>query len=70
MGKRTEATPEEFVKTWQAADSLAEVAEKLGLTRHSASNRGMRYRNAGVKLKKFERGRNPIDVDALNKLCK
>lgn len=62
-------TAEEFVKTWQAAKSLDEVAEKLESENASVSTRASYYRKKGVPLKKFREG-GQLDVAALKKLCK
>ena len=45
------ATPEEFVRIWQAASSVAEVAEKLHVKAPDAASRASRYRKKGIKLK-------------------
>lgn len=58
-------TPEAFVVGWQKCESLAEAREKLG---NGASSRAGRMRKAGVKLKEFAPGRQPIDAKALNAL--
>lgn len=48
-------TPEEFVRTWQSAASILDVATISGTTPLSAVVRASRYRARGVKLKKFTR---------------
>ncbi len=62
-------TPEQFVKTWQASKSAAEVAEKLGMPYTAVWNRVSHYRAKGIKLKKMSSRRPKLNVDALNKLC-
>lgn len=66
-----DVTPEQFVRTWQTSDSSWEVGRKLGMSSQSALVRAMRYRLAGVKLKKHKRtAGQEIDVKRLNALCK
>lgn len=59
-------TPEAFVRAWQAAGSLAEVAAELGTTEHAAEVRAYRYRRLGVQLKDLRRAKR-LDVDALRR---
>jgi hypothetical protein len=48
---------EEFVKIWQQAESLAEVAEKTGLSIAGVGHRATFYRiRHDVRLKKFGPG--------------
>lgn len=72
--KRNRVTPEEFVRAWQAAGSVAEVAAALGMTKHATHARALRYRKMGVILKRFPpgvpKGRAVIDVAALNEIAK
>lgn len=51
-----------FVLIWNSAGSLAEVADKAGITQESASTRAHRYRKRGVPLSKFPRGRKPLEA--------
>jgi transposase len=62
---------EEFVKIWQAAESIREVAQKTGLLEQSARSRACRYRKNGVPLKKFLRGRrnNALDWERIKKVA-
>jgi hypothetical protein len=55
--QRAKVTAEEFIKIWQQAKSVAEVAEKTGLTRLAAIRRATVYRGHNVRLKKFDGGR-------------
>lgn len=61
-------TPEKFVRVWQEANSLDEVVEKTGLTKHQASARATHYRSKGVPLKHFKKPK--MDWGALKKLAK
>ena len=67
-GKKVSA--ETFVKVWQEADSGLAAAQKLGMPYGTMMARAGYYRGRGIKLKYFGRGANPLDVAALNKLCK
>jgi hypothetical protein len=65
----SKVSAEEFVKIWQAAETLEEVAEKCGQTVVSCTSRAIRYRKLGVLLKKFEGARRPrLDVAHLNEI--
>lgn len=57
-----------FCKIWQAATSVAEVAEKTGMKTGAASGRAVQYRKHGVPLKHFERhgGGNAYDWAAIS----
>jgi len=58
-------SPEEFVRVWQKASSVQEVATHFGCSRGAVAQRATNYRKQGVKLKKM--GRNgKLVVDALN----
>lgn len=69
---RTEydVSPEQFIRVWQAANSVDEVAAKLKMPKPIVLARKSNYVKAGVKLKKMPRkstSRN-LDVDRLNAL--
>ena len=68
----TTITDEQFVKAWQAGASVTAVAEKLGTSYISTSQRAGKLRKAGVKLKEMARGSGnrarTVDAKALNKL--
>jgi len=49
--KYTHATPREFIKAWQEAWYVREVARKVGSTKGACSRRAYRYRQMGVRLK-------------------
>jgi len=49
----TDVTPDEFVMAWQVAESAREVDELFGKRQGWAACRAVRYRKAGVKLKRF-----------------
>jgi hypothetical protein len=46
-------SPSAFIEAWQTANSLTEVAEKLGMTKAACSVRASRYRAQSVPLKEF-----------------
>lgn len=52
----------EFIQAWQEAESLDEIAERLGIPRGLASARATRYRAQGVPLKRFG---SPLDWSEL-----
>lgn len=60
-------TPETFVRVWQTAASIADVAAELGMREDAARSRACDYRRRGIPLKKFSRARP--DVPALAKLA-
>ena len=67
-GKSTVAV-EDFVTAFAQAKSAGEVAERTGLSKASVQVRASALRKAGVKLKRFPRGRKTtLDVAALNDL--
>lgn len=72
MSKRRNIPAVEFVRVFQASESYAEVAHKLGIEKASVISRANLYRKVGVRLKKYadQRGRRPLDVGALNALIK
>ena len=52
--KRARAKPvaaKEFIRIYQASESVAEVAEKTGLTVHTVSQRASTYRKKGVPMR-------------------
>jgi hypothetical protein len=71
-GRRVTIDPEEFVRAWTAAGSVAEVADQFGIKPTSATALASRLRKAGVdQLKHFaRRSGKPIDARALNKIAK
>lgn len=44
---------EEFVRIWQEASSVEEVANRLGIEEGSARARATLYRRRGIPLKKY-----------------
>lgn len=50
-------TEQEFIKLWNKARAVAEVAKALGILPASASVRASKLRALGRKLKQFKRGR-------------
>ena len=59
--------PEKFVKTWQSAKNVAEVAESLEADLRGVSAMASYYRKKGVALKRFRNG-VAVNVEALNSL--
>lgn len=73
MAKRSNISPEEFVRIWQGAKNSNEAYQQfqeLGLSKAGANARATTYRNKGVELKRFQRGRASLDITALNNLAK
>jgi hypothetical protein len=63
-------TPEQFVETWEASDSLQEVADRLKMPKAIAAARAAQVRSAGVRLKKMvrkDRSRG-LNVAGLNEI--
>jgi hypothetical protein len=56
-GFEAKVSQSDFVRIWNTAESLREVAEKSGLTYHAAAMKAMRLRRVGKPLKDFQRGR-------------
>lgn len=68
--KHERVNAEEFVKVWQAASSLDEVANKLGMQRLSVATRGRLYRRKyKVALKEFPRATRAVDWAPVRKLA-
>jgi len=64
--KYTHATPQEFIKAWQEASYVREVARKVGSTKGACCRRAYRYRQMGVPLKNmWDALVEPIDWDEL-----
>ena len=68
--KQSTVSNEEFIEAWQKASSRREAAEQLDMTLQTISARAIRYRQAGIMLKRF-RTANPhiLDVAKLAKLA-
>jgi biotin operon repressor len=56
MARSVAVDPAEFVKAWQSADNVNEVADKLGMSKLGASVKASHLRKEGVPLKKFRTG--------------
>lgn len=56
MTRSTPVDPEEFVRTWQTAESVTEVADRMCMSKLGASVKASHLRKAGVPLKKFRTG--------------
>lgn len=68
--QRPAVSAEEFVRAWQAAEDLEQVARKTGLRVETVRARGYRFRKHGVPLKAFAgKGRPATDWKALKKLA-
>ena len=62
-------TSEEFVKAWQASESVSQVMSKTGMSKRNVQARAQYLRLKGVHLSNMKRGRAvTINVKALNKL--
>ena len=57
---------DQFIRIWQAADSVAEVVEITGMSRSAVNSRAHYYRSRGIPVKMM---RGPLDVAQLSKLC-
>jgi hypothetical protein len=68
MAKRKRLTHEEFVTAWAKAKSLDDVVAATGMSRVGVQARASRLRKAGVRLRRFARAKQPIDVKGLNAL--
>lgn len=63
-------TAEEFVRIWQAADSVDQVAEQTGLYHAACATRARSYRERGVPLRELPKRRTlRNDWDALRALA-
>lgn len=61
----------EFIKAWQKAKSVQEVADTLGKDRVFCSTRASQLRRDGIKLKTFPRGKaRRNSVKELNKIAR
>ena len=70
MAKGVRNEGAKFVEVFQKAGSLAEVAEKLGMTKNSVAARAVKLRQAGVPLKNMPRGGGKrVDYAALAALA-
>ena len=53
-------TPAEFIKAWQTSSSVAQVASKLRMKKDQVRVRACRYRQKGVRLKKYVPAEIPV----------
>lgn len=60
---------EEFVKVWQGAETIEDVAKKFDAEPNVVGSRASKYRKLGIELKYFPRTPR-LDVEALKKLAK
>ena len=68
--RRSTVTNEDFVVLWQGAADKDSVETAYDLGFQAASQRAFHLRKKGVELKKFGRGVQVLDIEALNKLAK
>ena len=61
---------EAFIRVWQTASSVDDVAAKTKIDRMSACRRASVYRKMGIPLKKFSRGPRRLDVKRLAAIAK
>ncbi len=67
--KTKRVSNEEFIKIWQSALTLSEVAEKVGKPNSNCTLRAVNLRNRhGIPLKMF-RINNYVDKEGLTKLA-
>ncbi len=64
--QRRKIDHEKFVREWQLAVSVAEVAERMDVPSSTVHAVARRLRDAGVHIKQMPR--NPIDVKKLNEI--
>ena len=70
-GRRTHVSAVDFVKAWVKGGTIADVAERAGVSIATAQGRAHRFRKAGVALPKLERRTHAgLDIQALNALLK
>lgn len=65
--RKSRVSSEEFVRIWQNAKSLSEVADLCGMTKRAASVRATYYRARQIDLKEFD---GSLDVGALSAIAK
>lgn len=56
MSRAETVGAEDFVRTWQTCDSVADVADRLRMSKVGASVKASHLRRAGVPLKKYRTG--------------
>lgn len=57
MGNYKRLTAEDFIRIWQAADSVEQVSEQTGMWISACSSRSRTYRERGVMLRELPRRR-------------
>lgn len=65
----TTLTPLEFVRVWQASDTLADFCAATGMRHASASQRAWSFRRRGIRLKPMPRASTALDIEALARLA-
>ena len=64
------SSAEDFIRAWQGAETVAEVAEKLGIKAETARARALGYVAKGIQLKKLSGTRgHKLDLGALTQLA-
>ena len=63
-------SPEEFIEIWQTSKNVDEIVKRTKMNRQAVYQRAYIYRQEGIPLKKFRRGRKRKDVDKLKELAK
>lgn len=61
---------EAFIKVWQRAESVAEVVAETGTTESAARSRASSLRKLGIPLKKFGKGRPPMDKERMKAVAR
>lgn len=67
--ERVKVTDESFVQGWQEASDLKSFVAKSGLSYGAATQRAVKLRAGGVKLKKFSRLKKFVDYKKLQTIA-
>ena len=70
MHRLAKSSDEDFIRAWQAASSVSDVAKLLNVTFTAASNRANRMRKRGIPLRSFVKAADRIDLPSLIALAK
>ena len=64
------SSAEDFIRAWQGAETVDEVAKKLGIKSETARSRASGYVAKGIMLKKLSGTRgHKLDLEALTQLA-
>lgn len=70
MDKKHYVPAEDFVGAVMSFKSVAQVAERLGLSEVSVRARIKKYRKLGVKLPSYEKRNRSLNVSHLNRIVR